>query len=364
MTTSKTITNQLKIKKTFILIFLIFIAFNSCSSKPKAIVTRKEKSDKDLSILCMGDIILVRQAEEYMEINGKDYPFIKIKSEIDKYDIVTANLEMPITYRGRAHATKPFTFRLHPDYAIHLKQLKIDLFTLANNHILDFGNIGMTDTISFIEKWGVKHTGAGKNLTEARKPAVFNHKNTEIFFLSYCERPPDDFYATSRSPGTAKLKLNLIHEDIKKYKKHDNLVLISLHWGIEHNDYPDKYQVRIAHSIIDAGADAIIGHHPHVPQGIEIYNSKPIIYSLGNAIISFYNKNYKNNIMVSLNYKGNNIKSLKIIPLASKYENIKSQPYIFKGEEAQKILNHVKYISRPFKTEIIVNENTATVPIY
>ncbi len=317
----------------------------------------------ELSILCMGDILLARDGVELIELNGKDYPFKKIEYEFNNYSIVFANLEVPITYRGIVHPTKPYTFRLHPDNASHLRSMKLNVLSVANNHILDYGRDGMFDTLTFISGWGIKYSGAGKDLKEARTPAIINSNGTNVLFLSYCERPPADFYATESTPGTSPLKLSSIIEDIEKYKTGENLVFISLHWGIEHNDFPEKYQINLAHSIIDAGADGIIGHHPHVPQGIEIYNNKPILYSLGNAIVGFYNPNYTNNIMTSLHYRNNKIQNIKIIPMAGKHKDIKSQPYLLNGQEAIDVINHLKRISKPFKTDIEYSDGIGKITV-
>jgi poly-gamma-glutamate synthesis protein (capsule biosynthesis protein) len=348
--------------------FLILAAAISCSSPEKKPVVKKPepvKTDRSKhSILCMGDLLVVREAEEHLEVNGKDYPFEKIEDEFRKYDIVFANFEMSITYRGSVHPRKPYTFRLHPDNADYFKELKIDVVSIANNHILDYGNPGLFDTMSFLKEWGVFYSGAGKNLELARKPAILNKNGTDVLFLSYCERPPSDFYATDKSPGTAPLDLKYIIEDVKKHKKENNIVLVSLHWGIEHDNFPKKYQVAVAHLIIDAGADGIIGHHPHVPQGIEIYNGKPVFYSLGNAITGFYNPNYTNNIMASLQYRGPDLLDIIIIPIAGKFKEVKSQPHILNGNKAVKILKHMRRVSRPFKTDIVIKDGRGYIKVH
>lgn len=351
----------------FTSILIILIAVISCSSSNKKPVIKKpspvKKDSSKHSILCMGDLLVVREAEELLEVNGEDYPFEKIEDEFRKYDIVFANFEMSITYRGSVHPRKPYTFRLHPDNANYFKELKIDVVSIANNHILDYGNPGLFDTMSFLKEWNVLYSGAGKNLEMARKPAVLNKNDTDVLFLSYCERPPSDFYATENNPGTAPMNLKYIIEDVKKYKRKNNIVLVSLHWGVEHNDFPEKYQVTVAHSIIDSGADGIIGHHPHVPQGIEIYNGKPVIYSLGNAITGFYNPNYKNNVMVSLQYRGPDLLDIRIIPIAGKFREVKSQPHILNGSKAVKILKHMQRVSRPFKTDISIKDDKGVIKV-
>ena len=250
--------------------------------------------------------------------------------------------------------------------AKYLRSLKIDVLSVANNHLLDYGVKGMYDTLMYIRDWGIKYCGAGINLENARKPAILKRKGIDIVFLAYCERPPFDFYATDKKAGTALLKLKYIEEDIKKYKTENNIVLISLHWGIESARYPRKDQIKKAHRIIDAGADGIIGHHTHVPQGIEIYKGKPIIYSLGNLISGFYSPRHKDNIMVALRYWKNQIINFEVIPIAGKNIDIHFQPYILKGKKAIKALNKIQEISSKFKTKMIIKKDRliASVPLW
>ncbi|MFC1670862.1 CapA family protein [Spirochaetota bacterium] len=326
----------------------------------------RETHDKNISILCMGDLLIGHNVEKIIECSNPRYPFMKLEDEFKKYDIVFANLETSITKRGDAHESKPYTFRIKYKNAIYLRSLKIDVVSVANNHLLDFGVKGMYDTLMYIRDWGIKYSGAGIDLKNARKPSILRRKGVNVIFLSYCERPPMDFYATDKKPGTAPLNLKYIEEDIKKYKKKDNIVLISLHWGIQSAKYPRKDQVKKAHKIIDAGADGIIGHHTHVPQGIEIYKGKPIIYSLGNLISGFYSPRHKDNIMVVLRYWKNQIINFEVIPITGQNFDMHFQPYILKGKRAVKSLNRIIEISNKFKTKMVINKGrlVASVPLW
>lgn len=371
--------NKLFIK--ILVVFIITISFFSCKKnikdKPKVInknkivqenskanvrpIQQKVKDPDEFTVLCMGDLLIANIAEQIMLCNGLDYPFKKLENEFKKYDIVFANLETSITKRGKPHAFKPFVFRLNPKNAKYLRKLKIDVISIANNHILDYGKKGLYDTIKFLKGWGVKYCGAGWNLYQARKPARLKRKKTNVSFLAYCGRPPEDFYAKKKKPGIAPQDIRIIRKDIKKLKRKNNLVFISLHWGLEHTEYPAKYQRKLAKQIIDAGADGIIGHHPHIPQGIEIYKDKPIIYSLGNVISGFYHPNYKDNIMVALHYKKNVLTKLDIIPIAGENGKMHFQPYVLKGEKALTAISKINYLSRFFNTKIIVNNNIGNI---
>ncbi len=300
---------------------------------------------------------------EYMDEQGRGYPFEKVKTELEQYDFVFSNLETPITDDGKMLAEKPYIFALDPDYASVLNTVKLDAVSIANNHIMDYGRTGLENTLQWLDKYGIARAGAGRNLEEARKPAIFRAGTTDIIILAYNERPPAEFDAGARTPGAAPLDMHVLKEDIRRHRTSTNLVLVSLHWGIEQTLYPRSYQVRLARAIIDAGADAIIGHHPHWPQGIEIYRSKPIFYSLGNFINGFYNLVEKNNFFAVLHCKGNNIHRLEIIPIAGKNTAIDFQPYILTGKEATAQLRLIRYISSHFKTEMTIKKDRGYIRI-
>jgi hypothetical protein len=309
---------------------------------------------QNFSILFVGDILLANEAERQIHNKGVDYPFWKIKEELLKYDFIVANLESPITERGIPVTKKPYIFRIKPEDAVCLKDLKIDAVSIANNHLMDYSVPGMEDTITTLDGLNIRHTGGGKDLSEARRPALLKYRDTNIVILSYCNRPPADYYASDSGPGIAPLDTQMIKDDIQAFKLKDNIVVISLHWGIEQTHVPQKDQVDTAHSIIDAGADAVIGHHPHWPQGIEIYKNRPIVYSLGNFINGYINPIERDNIAVGLYYSGSTLERIRVVPLAGRNRQIKFQPYILTGWQANGFLGLIRGLSQKFKTVITI----------
>jgi len=299
----------------------------------------------------LGDILLANEIK-LIDNNINFKPFDKIKNDIIQFDFVFANLETPISTRGIPVKNRTYIFETNPAIAKSLKEINLDIASISNNHLMDFGIEGMTDTFKYLKKWNIQYTGAGNTLKEARVPAVLKYGDTDIYFLSYCGRPPEKYYATKKLPGISPLILNHIIEDIQKYKKRNNIVLVSLHWGIEHTNTPQVYQIKLAHQIIDAGADGIIGHHPHWPQGIEIYRNKPVIYSLGNFVNGHYNKIEKNNIITAFYYNKTKLEEIEVYSIAGKNKDIKFQPYIIKGKKAQSNLSVINSLSRKFNTKI------------
>ncbi|MFN0157800.1 MAG: CapA family protein [Bacteroidota bacterium] len=229
-----------------------------------------------------GDCLLAEHYERAaMENPGLAFDGFELLSTAD---IGMVNLECPVTTRGIA-VEKPFTFRMQPAFLPALKQAGIDIVNIANNHIYDYGAIGLFDTIEHLDSAGIAHVGAGRTHDEAHQPIVIERAAYRIGFLGYYgggEAPA----ATADSPGVARRDVELIQRDIRALKEHDsaNFIVVNLHWGTEKADTPDTWQTKVGRAIIDAGADAVIGHHPHVLQGIERYKHGVIAYSLGNFI--------------------------------------------------------------------------------
>jgi poly-gamma-glutamate synthesis protein (capsule biosynthesis protein) len=199
-------------------------------------------------------------------------------------DIAMVNLENPVTTRGK-RVPKPYNFRMHPRFLRALTDCGIDIVTIANNHVFDYGKEGLFDTISYLDSSGVKHVGAGRDYREAYRPVLFHIRGRTIGFLGYYgggEAPG----AGKNRPGVARRDLPRVRDAILALKNtlHADYIVVNLHWGTEKARFPDNEQSAFARNVIDAGADAVIGHHPHVLQGIERYHDGVIAYSLGNFI--------------------------------------------------------------------------------
>jgi poly-gamma-glutamate capsule biosynthesis protein CapA/YwtB (metallophosphatase superfamily) len=229
-----------------------------------------------------GDVLLASHFEtEMADSAGATF---RALARLGGADATVVNLECPVTTRG-TKVTKPFNFRMNPRFLSVLTGGGIDIVSIANNHIYDFGPRGLLDTISYLDSVGVRHVGAGRNFAEAHRPVIDTLKGREVAFLAYYgggEAPG----AGKTTPGVARRDLALISADITKLNGaggHPFIVVI-LHWGTELAKHPDGAQVAFAHALINAGANAVIGHHPHVLQGIERYHGGVIAYSLGNFV--------------------------------------------------------------------------------
>ena len=166
------------------------------------------------------------------------------------------------------------------------RELGLDLVTLANNHALDFGTDALLDTCDTLDQAGIYHVGAGRNLEEACEPVIITEKGENIGFLGASRViPVGSWNASASKPGMlTTYDPSLLLEQIDHLKETCDYVVVYVHWGIEKKDRPEEYQRSLGKQYIDAGADLVIGSHPHVLQGIEYYKGKPIVYSLGNFI--------------------------------------------------------------------------------
>jgi poly-gamma-glutamate capsule biosynthesis protein CapA/YwtB (metallophosphatase superfamily) len=199
-------------------------------------------------------------------------------------DLTLANFENPAVEAAVYHPDEPtFTgdLRLLP----LLEQAGIDGVTLGNNHILDAGVEGIEETIGHLGEMGVSHTGAGMDLEAAREPMTFELGGTKVGVLNYQGVPSYEWaWATETAPGTAPMREKLMVEDIERLRPEVDLLVVMPHWGNEYLATPEPDQVDLAHAIMDAGADVIVGGHAHWPKGIEVYDGKPVFYGTGNFL--------------------------------------------------------------------------------
>ena len=196
------------------------------------------------------------------------------------------NQEFPFSSRGNAAPDKQYTFRLPPERISIFQEMGIDGVTLANNHALDFGTDALLDSCNFLDQAGIFHTGAGADLESARQPITIQGKGGKIAVIGATRVIPVSSWAAGKQhPGMlAAYDMTVLLEEIQTRKKDHDFVIVYIHWGIERDESPQEYQRTMARQMIDAGADLIVGSHPHVLQGIEYYKGKGIVYSLGNFV--------------------------------------------------------------------------------
>lgn len=328
--------NIFKFQFFFITLAIGQILFGKTTSNDSAVV-----------LYFTGDVTLSNHFESHVD-NQMDYAFKKLNWFADA-DISMVNLENPLTSRGTP-TEKLFTFRARPDYADILIYGGVDIVTIANNHIYDYGAEGVFDTVENLSKKNIHHVGAGRTINEARHPVIFYIKGHRIAYFAYygTHKHSDSHPAMIDSAGTAPRQLPIIKEDIEKYRDSVDFIIINFHWGIEKADYPEKDQIDFAHSVIDYGADIIVGHHPHVLQGVELYKGKIIAYSLGNFIFGGNSRISYDTAVLKIEIDTSNKVKAAIIPIEVNYW----QPVYMNEAKGKLLIEKVEKLSSKFTQSI------------
>ncbi len=286
------------------------------------------------------------------------YPFEKISPLLKEKDVVWANLETPLSTSTRSYGF----FISDPHYTESIKDAGITMVCLANNHIFDAGEHGFEDTLNNLERVGIPYTGAGKNLDAARSGRSLQINDIKLAFLSYTQYCNVGFASVAATQsGILPLDLELIVDDIQAVKNEVDYTLVSLHWGIINQHSIHRKQIAIAHQLIDSGADAIIGHSPHVPHGIEIYNEKPILYSLGNFIFPYDRLQWTDNFLAEIVVTKKCIEGVAIYPISGKRQLF--QPERLQGARADRLLHDLQMKSAVFNTGIGVENHVGYIRI-
>ncbi|MES2148524.1 MAG: CapA family protein [Pseudomonadota bacterium] len=236
-----------------------------------------------VSIAFAGDIMLDDTPGKVVR-SGRD-PFAPLASLLDSADFRVGNLECVVATKGSPEPDKPYTFRAHPRTLPLLKR-HFDALALANNHSGDYGPEAFGEMLDLLDKKGIAYFGGGRTLAAAHQPLIVERKGLRIALLGYDEFFPRSFEADTDKPGIAWSEDEMVRLDIAnaRTRYHADLVIPFMHWGWEHEGTAGARQRQLARVMIDAGADAVVGGHPHVTQDVEQYQGKPIIYSLGNFL--------------------------------------------------------------------------------
>lgn len=275
--------------------------------------------NKEIKILFTGDFAPCRRFEELVINKGEDIFGDSLKI-IKSSDFSFLNLECPLTDSEIAIKKSGPGLKAKKECINSLKNFT--LIGLANNHVMDYGEEGLLDTIALCESNNIKHTGAGMNLKESKRISYSIIKGIKIAVIALAEYEFNQ--ADENKAGSAPIDLIENYKQIKEAKENSDILIITLHAGNEYFPYPRPNLRKICHHFIELGTDAIICHHPHVPGGYEIYKEKPIFYSLGNLIFDEKDPlpDWEFGFMVNLTYSNESkkFKEIRIIPYKQSVE--------------------------------------------
>ncbi len=256
--------------------------------------------------------------------NDWRYPFLETAEFFRNADIVFGNLEGPISSRG-TKVGNIYSFRADPRVIEGLLYAGFDVLSIANNHIWDYGADAIRDTLAIINSSGIGIIGGGVDYQEAHKPFIKEVKDTKVAFLGYTDLILFSLGSKTAKPAIAFLDIEQAVTDIKEARKLADIIVVSLHWGNEYKTTYIRNQEKLAKTLIDAGAQLIIGHHPHVVQEVEEYHGGYIAYSLGNFVFDQnFSPETKNGLALKVVIKNKNIS--QIIPMEIGFTS-SYQPY-------------------------------------
>jgi poly-gamma-glutamate synthesis protein (capsule biosynthesis protein) len=308
----------------------------------------------------VGDVMLGSWVTPILNEKGSLYPFELTSSILKSGDATIANLEAPFASGGQPFE-KMFNFKVPPKHAQGLKEAGITVVTLANNHIMDFGEDGLVSTMSALEHVGVKYCGAGTNLEQAAKPAVVRIRGRKIAFFGYSMTFPQEFYATADSSGTAYPVPDLMVESIRALEDSVDFTVVSFHWSAEKLETPKDYQIYFAHLAIDSGADLVLGHHPHVLQGIELYKNRLIAYSLGNFAFGSYSKDAVDSIILKTYLRDDGLLFAQCFPINVDNREVEFQPRLLSGDRKGAVIEKLKRLSQDLNNQKNIVEDSGII---
>lgn len=359
-----------------ILVFSFFFSGGcgvSPDKKPAAVMQPVPQAveippEPEIRFIAVGDINLARKVDRLMSAYGMDYPFKGLNGRLKEADFTFGNLECAVSDRGSPLPGKGIWLRARPEVMGELNNCGFDILSVANNHSLDYDTEAFLDTLNYINRSGILSVGGGVDIMEARQPRIVESNGLTMGFLAYTEMAdmiwsyqyPRKLKATDTIPGLAPFEYESILQDVRNLNRYVDFVVLSLHWGTEYAHSPSSLQVEQAHGLVDAGADIIIGHHPHVIQGVEVYNQGLIAYSLGNFIFDQnWSDETREGLVLELCLKDSGLEGAKLLPVII----IESQPKFEQTEWARRVAGKVREYSADLGTYCEIKENPLEVII-
>ncbi len=313
-----------------------------------------------LTVAAVGDMHFDRRVKELIGREGGLAPLKYVADRLAAADVAVGNLESPLSAGGSPWPDKDVHFRGDPRGIEGLSASGFTFLSLANNHVLDYGAEALMDTVAALDDAGIGYAGAGADRAAAWKPAVATYGETTVAFLSFSHILPAGFIATDSKAGLAPGRTDMaaVTEAIRAAKAEHDYVIVSFHWGVEYVDDANGDQVRDGRAAVDAGADMVLSHHPHVIQGIEFYNGGLIAYSLGDFVFDHYSRKTGEAFILEAELGPHGVENVRAVPV---YLYSIGQPKVVNGTEATDILERLKRISGPHGTSVVIEGDIARV---
>jgi hypothetical protein len=311
------------------------------------------------SVTAGGDVIGGFGVSGVVASMGSDL-FKSIAPTFEKSDFGFVNLESPLTTAGDPQGWKDVVIKGNPDLAPAMARSGINVVTMANNHAGDMGDSGLLDSIEYCEKNGIAVVGAGRDLKGALGGTVLETKDgAKVAFLGFSDVLPVGYPATSSSPGTApgRADIGAVKKAIKAAKKKADYVIVGWHWNFEYKRAPSYLEESEGKAAIDAGADIVFAHHPHLLDGVEAYHGGLIFYSLGNLVFSGFSGETAETVLVRAKVSEDGIDA-QLVPVVGGGSGV---PSLATGSQADSILQRVQGFSAALDTNVKIADGKGYV---
>jgi VCBS repeat-containing protein len=296
--------------------------------------------ERPVSLVAVGDVMLGRTVGQLMEDDSPSYPFLRTADLIGQADVAFANLEGPITSRG--YPQGGISLRARPSAAEGLAYAGFDVVSLANNHVLDYGEVGLLDTMEILEKMGILYAGVWRGSVEAPAPAIIDVRGVALAFLAYDDVGPARDLSAVEVSGPASLEPERAYAEVRRAAESADLVIVSLHWSTEYLPLPDDSQREVAEGLLEAGADLVLGHHPHVMGAVGLYEVGFVAYSLGNFVFDQpFSLETEQGLLLHALLDASGLKQVRLVPVQLE----RGQPAVLPSSEGRLVLSELYALS-------------------
>lgn len=296
----------------------------------------------DTTIIFTGDVLFANAFKAGYDAKGIEGVISEeLLAKLQDADILMINNEFPFSEQGTPMADKQFTFRCEPEYVTALQEMGVDVVSLANNHVLDYGKSALNDTFTTLDDAGILYGGAGETVERAEEVQIIEVNGRKYGFLAVSRVvPTGDWKVENSAPGVFSCYDDTrLVELVKEAGEECDFLAVYPHWGVEYAEYPEDYQTKIAEDCLETGADVVVGSHTHCLQGVEYINGKPVFYSLGNFV---FGQNIDRSAVLEMTITSDGEISYQYLPVYAEGGVTK----LAAGERAEQICAYLNQISK------------------
>lgn len=349
-------------KYSFIIFFSSVVCLICCSSNIQKTVEKRDfnkNNSRDFDLIAGGDLICGSYVQNAVLKYGYEYPFKQVKGIIDEADVAFANLECVICDKGkiRSHHPNKKNYDASEDAYKSIIYSGIDVFSIANNHVMDKGSEGLVDFVNIMNSSPLYAGGSGKNIAEAEKPVNISVNGVNVSFIFF-SAINSKFGADKYTPGYNYIDISDKDRSEKKLREvlslipeSTEIIIMSIHWGPNYTTETSNFQKAFAHLSIDLGIDLILGHSAHIFHGIEVYKNKPIIYDMGDLLINDDDSWDTRSFLYKISFIDSNPHGLELIPIYMPNSQIRVSEGIIADETIARMVSFSKKLNTALKVQ-------------